>query len=175
MAEKPTAETEGWVCIGQFGAPVGVRGHLRLNAFTEKPDGVFRFKQWRAGPALDPVVIRKADARGKTLVAAVEGISTPEGARALQGKMVYANRAEFPPLGAKGNFYQADLIGLEVADETGKRVGEIAAFHNFGAGQLVEVRLGDGGATVMLPFRDDVVRNLDLKNRRVEIELGPWL
>jgi len=175
LAEKPKAETGGWVAIGRFGGPVGVKGLIRLNAFTGTPGGVFAFRDCRAGPTLEPMSIRKKDGSGKGLVVGVEGIASREGARTLQGKMIYANRAEFPPLASSGDYYQADLVGLAVADETGKRVGEIAAFHNFGAGQLMEIAFAEGRASVMVPFRGDVVRKVDLKNGLVVLELGPWL
>ena len=175
MAEKPKSDKVGWVCIGRFGAPVGLKGRIRLYAFTETPDGTFRFTEWRVGPALDPVRISKTDAEGKSSIVSVDGITNREAARALQGQMIYANRAEFPPLVAANNYYQADLVGLAVADESGTPVGAVAAFHDFGAGQLMEIALGTSRATVMVPFRDDVVLTVDLTRRRVTVDLRPWL
>jgi 16S rRNA processing protein RimM len=175
LAEQAKPKKEAWVAIGQFGAPVGVKGHIRLNAFTDAPEGVFAFNEWRAGPTLDPLMLRKAEARGKNLVVAVAGVSTPEEARALQGKMVYAKRGEFPPLDDAHTYYQADLVGLGVADENGSIVGSVAGVHNFGAGPILEIARTEGGQSVMVPFRQDVVLKVDLEKGVVAVELAPWL
>ncbi len=37
-------------------------------------------------------------------------------------------------------FYLADLVGLEVRDETGAKTGTVSAVHNFGAGDILEIR-----------------------------------
>ncbi|HXV73133.1 MAG TPA: ribosome maturation factor RimM [Sphingomonadales bacterium] len=175
MQEKPIAETTRWVAVGQLGAPVGVKGFIRLNAFTKTPERIFAFRDLRAGDDKGGVRIRKAEAKGKNLVAAVEGIGSREAAQKLCGKMLYVDRAEFPPLDTSGEYYQADLIGLEVADENGMRVGAVLAFHDFGAGTLMEIALNAGGPSALVPFREDVIVKVDVKAGYVSARLQDWL
>ncbi len=52
-----------------------------------------------------------------------------------------------PQLEEADEFYHADLIGLAVVDRAGRKLGTVVAIHNFGAGDLIEVRAAtEGGA-----------------------------
>ena len=49
-----------------------------------------------------------------------------------------------------------------MVDADGNAVGSVVAIHNFGAGDLIEVKPAQGGATVMLPFTDAAVPVVDI-------------
>jgi 16S rRNA processing protein RimM len=46
----------------------------------------------------------------------------------------------------------------------------VAAIHNFGAGDLVELRPASGGATVLLPFNTTVVPVVDVAAGHIVVE-----
>jgi 16S rRNA processing protein RimM len=56
---------------------------------------------------------------------------------------------------------------LAVENESGAVLGTIAAVHNFGAGDLLELRPATGGDTVMVPFTEATVPMIDLAHGRV--------
>ena len=72
---------------------------------------------------------------------------------------------------AEGEFYHADLIGLAAVDPEGKPLGEIVAVQNFGAGDLLEIRLTGSGKTELVPFTDATVPEVDIAARRVVVIL----
>ena len=53
-------------------------------------------------------------------------------------------------------FYHADLIGLEAQDSEGRVIGTVAAIHNYGAGDVIEITRPDGD-TVLLAFTRETV------------------
>ena len=55
-------------------------------------------------------------------------------------------------------FYQADLIGLNVETNSGDTVGSIGAIHNFGAGNILEIIEVQSGSYL---GEDDIVRHDD--------------
>ena len=61
-------------------------------------------------------------------------------------------RERLPEPDEPDEFYHADLIGLAVLDPAGKSLGTIIAVHNFGAGDLIEVKADTGGKTELIPF-----------------------
>jgi 16S rRNA processing protein RimM len=68
-----------------------------------------------------------------------------------------------------GEFYHADLIGLEAFGEDGVPLGTVTAVHNFGAGDMIEIAPAGGGDTMLVPFSDAAVPAIDLAARRMVV------
>ena len=64
-------------------------------------------------------------------------------AEALRGTELTITREELPPLG-EGEYYHADLLGLNAVSESGEPVGTIVTVENFGAGDVLEIEKPDG-------------------------------
>ena len=82
-------------------------------------------------------------------------------------------RERLPALAKTDEFYHADLIGLAVVNKAGEQLGTVLAIHNFGAGDLIEVRLDAGGKTEMVPFNELNVPTVDVAAGRIVIEPSP--
>ena len=72
-------------------------------------------------------------------------------AESLKGKSLYLPRTRLPKLGAQ-EIYQADLLGMQVQNSAGRILGEVIGLHDFGAGEIVEIQLGNSQKTEMLPI-----------------------
>ena len=72
------------------------------------------------------------------------------------------------PPAAEGEFYRWDLIGLAAVDAAGELLGEIIAVHNYGAGDVLEVRLAGAATTQLIPFSDQFVPQVDLTAQRAK-------
>lgn len=163
------------MAVGQFGPPSGVKGLVRLTVFTESPDRIFSFQRLYVGDENKCVRVAPSSCTGQKLVIAVEGISTREQAQQLSGSILYAARVEFPDIKKDKEYYQADLLGLDVFDEKEKCVGKISAFHNFGAGTLFEIARPKSESTVLVPFREDVIVKIEIYKNRMTARLQDWL
>jgi 16S rRNA processing protein RimM len=64
-------------------------------------------------------------------------------------------------------FYHADLIGLAVQRSDGAALGTVAAVHDFGAGDILDIVPADGGESVLLPFTRETVPVVDVAGRRL--------
>jgi 16S rRNA processing protein RimM len=95
-------------------------------------------------------------------------------ADALRGTQLYVARAKLPNL-PDDEFYHADLIGLAVQDTGGAAMGRITAVHNHGAGDLLEVQPEGPAAAILLPFTRAIVPTVDLKARRVIVDVPEGL
>src|SRR6266487_6720386 len=79
-----------------------------------------------------------------------------------------------PP--AADEFYHADLIGLRAMTADGTEIGTVAAVHDFGAGDILELRPQAGGTTIMVPFTAAFVPSVDIAGGRIVVappEDGP--
>ena len=152
------------VLLGVVAAPHGVRGLVRIKSFTEDPMAVAAY-----GPLSDESgkkeyrVEALSAARGAVL-ARIEGVADRTAAEALRGLRLYVDRSALPGTGER-EWYEADLVGLEAVGTDGRNWGKVIAFHDFGAGSVMEV---SGG--VMLPFTDEAVPEIDVAGGKVLVD-----
>jgi 16S rRNA processing protein RimM len=153
------------VCLGTIVGIHGVRGTVRIKSFTADPAGIAAY-----GAVSDESGARRFEvtvlgqARGAVL-ARLSGVADRDAAEALRGVRLYVARAALPKTN-EDEFYHADLIGLPVETAEGARLGSVRAVHNFGAGDILELR-DDAGRELLLPFSDAVVPSVDLAARRI--------
>jgi 16S rRNA processing protein RimM len=149
------------VCLGAFAGAHGVKGEAKVKTFTESENGIARYgavenEDGRRRFSLKFIRVLKP---GLALVAAPE-IKSREDAAALTGVRLYVDRAMLPAT-SDDEYYVADLIGLAVVDEAGRPRGRVLAHHDFGAGDILEIRAEDG-TTAMVPFTNAAVPSVDL-------------
>ena len=152
------------VCVGAIAGSFGVRGEVRLKSFCAEPSAIGNYSpvEDEDGRAFDLKVSRPIK---NGFAARLSGVASKEDADALRGVRLYVDRTRLPNL-PDDEFYHADLLGLEVLDTGGARLGKVAAVLNHGAGDLLEVRgpgLKDG---VLLPFTREAVPTVDLSDGR---------
>jgi len=163
MALRP--DLESMVCVGAIAGAFGVRGEARLKSFCANPASIGDYAPLLAegGRSFDLRITREVKGG---FAARLSGIETREQAEALKGTRLYAPRNRLPPLGDE-EFYHADLIGLEVVDTGGARIGRVRAIHDFGAGDVIEIT---GVAGLMLPFTRTAVPTIDLASGRLVVD-----
>jgi 16S rRNA processing protein RimM len=156
------------VLLGRIAAAHGIRGEVLIKSFTAAPASIGAYGPLSDKNGTRTFEIQSARATAKGVVARLAGVADRNAAEALRGVELYIARERLPAA-AEGEFYHADLIGLAAVDGEGKPVGEIVAVHNFGAGDLIEVRLTGSGKTELVPFTDDAVPEVDLAARRAVV------
>lgn len=175
MGKSPEAAPEtdqdagrGWIALGVITKPKGVRGQVRITSFTGRAGDLVAYGPLFDGPhgrALG-VTLRET-LKGGIVIAAIDGVTDRDGAEALRGVELHVPRAALPEAG-DDDYYHADLIGLAVEDADGVAIGSVAALHNFGAGEILEVALS-GGDNLMLPFTREVVPEIDIAGGRMVV------
>jgi 16S rRNA processing protein RimM len=66
----------------------------------------------------------------------------------------------------EGTLYRVDLVGLDVVDEGGARLGKVESFFETGDGSVMVVR---GGRERMIPFVPDYVKAVDREAGRITV------
>jgi len=79
-------------------------------------------------------------------------------------------RERLPEPAEPDEFYHADLIGLQVVDRLGQHRGTVIAVHNFGAGDLIEIRPVAGDKTELLPFDTATIPEIDIAAGRIVVD-----
>jgi len=159
-------QAEALVCLGQIGAPHGVRGEVRLRSFTAEPEAIAAYGPLRTEDGR-AIAIESLRATKDHFVATLSGIHDRDAAAQLANAKLYVPRERLPRLADPEEFYHSDLIGLAVVDGGGQRLGSIVAIHNFGAGDLLELRLDASSKTELLAFNDTNVPHVDIAGGKV--------
>ena len=121
----------------------------------ESEDGTRRFTIETLRPAKDHFVARLA------------GIGDRNAAETLTNLKLYVSRDRLPPT-EDGEFYHADLVGLAAVTPDGAPLGTVTAVHNFGAGDVIEIK-PESGESLLVPFTDAAVPKIDIAAGRMVV------
>ncbi len=155
------------VPLGAVIAAHGIKGEVRVKTFTSRPEAISAYGPLSTEAGRELVIKTLKPSKGDEVIVRFEGITARDEAEKLKGQQLFVARASLPEPEA-GEFYHADLIGLKVEDREGNLLGKIAALHNFGAGDVIELEFLNGKME-FVPFAADVVLEIDIANRRMVI------
>jgi 16S rRNA processing protein RimM len=168
-AFKSKSTSKGMVLVGAVAGAFGVKGEVRLRAFTDSKAGVISY-----GPLYgeDGKIMLKPkswrELKDGVAVIAPE-VKTREQAEKLRGKRLFVPRANLPAT-AEDEFYIVDLLGSRAEALDGTPLGDIVAVWNFGAGDILEYRPPNGGPNVRITFTRETVPHVDLPGKRVVLD-----
>lgn len=157
------------MCIARIAGAFGVKGEVKIKSFMENAQDCFGF-----GPLLGadgtPILSPSSHRPIKDGFAAIcPEVTTREQADALRGVELFTLAANLPEP-EEDEFYYSDLVGLQVKTVDGKNAGTVVAVHNFGAGDLLEIKPKDGGSFYH-PFTKEATPKVDMKARRVIVKI----
>jgi len=164
MATKDSLE------LGRIGAPYGIKGWVHVQSFTNPPERLLKYRSWSLsarGEASAHTVV-EGRLQGNGVVARLEGIEDRDKAALLQGSIISVARSALPKL-RKREFYQADLIGLSVANLEGAALGEVSHFVETPGGDVMVVR-GEAGREHWVPATKEHLSKVDLAAGTVVVD-----
>ena len=139
----------------------GVRGDCRVKSFTEVGSDAFGYGPLFGADGAVLVTPKKARPAKDHFVVSPEEFRQKEDWDGMKGTLLHVRRDVFPPTEAD-EVYIDELIGVSVVDEAGMPLGKVMAVHNFGAGDLLDIDPAGGGKSVMVPFTEEDVPEVDL-------------
>ncbi|MCO5135051.1 MAG: ribosome maturation factor RimM [Phyllobacteriaceae bacterium] len=140
------------VLLAQIGAAHGIRGEVRIKPFGDA-DMLDRY-----GPLYDAqgrsYEITAMRPQKTVLVVRFRGIDSREAAEALNGVELFVDRSALPAP-EEDEFYLSDLIGLQTVSPEGEMLGKVVEVHDFGAGDILEIRLANGKSELFAFTREN--------------------
>jgi 16S rRNA processing protein RimM len=164
MSRDPSALIE----LGVVAAPFGVRGWVKLSSYTEPPERLLEHRRLQLclGGEWRPYTVEASGRSGGQLTVKLEGVADRDAAQALRGATIGVPRGELPEREAK-DFYRADLIGCEVVNLAGTRLGVVSHFVETPAHALMVLR---GEREYWVPAVPRHLRRVELEARRVVVD-----
>ncbi len=161
-----------YIVIGKIVAPHGVRGDIRILPLTDRPEQ-FLHLDYLLLPDGRRLTLRQARFHKKLVLASCAELQTMEEAEQLRGLPVSIAAQDLPPL-EEGEYYVADLVGLPVYDEAGRRLGSFKEAFPCGSSDVYVIAVPQG-PDILLPARQEFIRELDLPGRRMVVRLPEWI
>ena len=141
-----------------------MRGWVKVAPHRGVSDTLVAAKEWWLGDQLRQ--IEQAKVHSAVVVAKFAGVETREQALALKGTKIAVARSALPDAD-DGHYYLADLVGLEVVNEQGQKLGVVQQWLTNGPQDVMEVA---GDRTRLLPWVPTVVKQVDLDAKRIEVD-----
>jgi len=164
--------------LGRIAAPFGVKGLVKVKPFTARFEALLDYDEVLVGRGeaegdaqWSPVRLRGGRRHGDVLLLEFEGVGDRDHAERLQGCSI-AVRRESLPRPETDEIYLVDLIGSEVVDGSGCRLGVIDGFIGVGDSQVMRV-VDDSGAKRrerLIPLLEQYVVAVEAERRRVTVD-----
>jgi 16S rRNA processing protein RimM len=152
--------------------PHGVRGELKVRLETDFPERFAALSRVYLGPQYLPFELEGFRNLPQYGLLKLKGLDDRMAAQAVSGMDVQIPIDEAMPLGP-GEYYEYQVLGLEVWSADGERLGVIEEVLCTGSNS-VYVTQGPGGE-IVIPNLPDVVLEVDLNGRRMTVRLPPGL
>jgi len=144
-----------------------------MDVLTDFPERLRPGITLYVGEAHNPLKLLKARFHGTAMRMLFEGYTTPEAVGELRNQLLFVRTDGLPSL-PEGEYYQYQLLGLNVVNEDGQALGVIHEILQTGANDVLVVR-PPAGPEVLLPLIASVVLDIDLAGGRVRVHLLPGI
>ncbi|MCS7287378.1 MAG: ribosome maturation factor RimM [Anaerolineae bacterium] len=161
-----------FVAIGKILEPWGDRGEVKVEILTDFPERFYLLERVYLGQTARPLRVKKVKIFKSHAVLQLEGCESRAEASALKGQILTVPLEELMPL-AEGEYYEFEIIGLEVWTEEGLYLGRVKEIIYTGANDVYVV--GGHEREVLIPALDDVIIRIDLEEGKMVVKLPEGL
>jgi 16S rRNA processing protein RimM len=157
-------EKKRFIEAGEIVNTHGVRGEVKIQPWVDSAEFLSRFKTLYIGET--PYKVLSASVHKDCVLAALAGVEDVNAAMALKNKRVLIDRndAKLP----EGSFFQVDIIGATVVDESGKELGKLVDIIDMPASMIYVVR---GESEHLIPAVPEFIRGVDLEKGVVTVHI----
>ena len=159
-----------FITIGRILAPWGIKGKLKVKVITDFP------QRFASSSTVyinrQPVTIDSTEWHKGEVIIKLNAVDSIEAARRLRGQPVEIHHSQVYSL-PEGQYYQFQLIGLEVWTTQGKLLGNITDILAAKSNDNYVIKGAEG--EILIPAIEDVVKSIDLNKGRIIIEAIPGL
>ena len=168
----------------------GVKGWIRVQAYSSDAQALFSSRRWFIQPALQggaaaagfksslPSLLKILSVRehGEGIVASVQDIADRNAAETLRGARIFISRQAFPATDPN-EYYWVDLIGLNVVNRQGEALGEVIGLIDAGPHSVLRLLPPELVAPIkpdqerLVPFVQVYVDTVDMEQRLIT---GDW-
>jgi 16S rRNA processing protein RimM len=155
------------LAAAQIVKPQGIKGEVKLKPLGDDAYDLTDIDEvYLSESSQNPIRVTKVWIYKKSAFMALEGVTDRNQAETLRGKILYVEMPQEYELD-EGQFYVADLIGCDIADESGKKLGTLKDILQHGAADVYVV---EGERNFMMPSLKKVIISTDIKAKIITVD-----
>ena len=156
--------TKKKVYLGKIIAAHGVKGLLKVEFYNKSVD---ELKKYINKIHIDnfQINLNKKFTKGKFTICQLDNYNNRDEVASIIGKEFWIDENNLDK-NKVNEYFHKDLIDIKVYDKNNQYLGEVCAIHNFGAGDLLELR---GKFKFMIRFYDLNIEDIDLESKVIRL------
>lgn len=148
--------------VGRISGVFGVRGWVKVYSYTQPRDNIFNYSPWLINN--QAIALESAQKQGKTLIAKLRGYNDRDAVAALIGRDIGVE--QLPEI-ENGEYYWADLIGLDVVNQQHDMLGKVVKLLETGAHDVLVL-----DSERLIPYVDAYVLAVDVAKGVIRVDWG---
>lgn len=189
---KPSGLPDDAIEVGRILDAWGVKGWLKILPHSTHPEALFSAKSWflqapdakfrpgfSAFSGTVSIHVDEAKTHSDSVVAKIAGLDDRNDAESLRGCRIFLPRSSFPAA-SKDEYYWVDLIGLNVVNREGVKLGCVRDLMATGPQSVLCVEYTeqkeDGSSAAaerMIPFVSVYVDTVDIAGKCITVDWQP--
>ena len=159
--------------IGQIVNTFGIKGFVKVKPFTQNTKKRFdnlKTIYIKSKKNIKEYEIEEIKYHKEMVLVKFKTIDTIEEAENLRNSYLVVDREKEEPL-EEGTYYIVDLIGIEVFTDEGEKLGILEDVFTNDIGFDSYIIKNELGKTIVLPAVEDIILNIDIKERKMTVHL----
>ena len=157
--------------VGQIVNTFGIKGFVKVNPWV---NDVMRFEKLKKVYIIirnehKELEIEEVKYHKNQVLLKFNGIDTIEQAESIRNAIIEIDRENAIPL-EKGEYFIADLLESEVFTDEGEKLGVLDDIYNTGSKDIYVVK-NELGKNILLPGINDVIKEVDVENKKITVHL----
>ncbi|SDY73114.1 16S rRNA processing protein RimM [Evansella caseinilytica] len=162
-----------WLNVGKIVNTHGIRGEVRVISRTDFPE-----KRYAAGSKLyvadefgerTPVIVSSWRQHKQFDLLTFDGLANVNDVEKWKGTLLQIPREKLTDELYEGEYYYHEIIGCRVFTDAGEELGTIKEILSPGANDVWVVKRKHPGKDVLVPYIEDVVKNVNIEEKQVVI------
>ena len=157
--------------VGQIVNTFGINGFVKVYPYVDDFSRFDNLKKVHIKSKKEEKELQIEDVKYQKNMVLVKfkGIDKIEDAEKLRNSYIEIDRADAIPL-EEGQYFIADLLGLDVYLDTGEKLGILDDIYNSGSSDIYVVK-NELGKQFLLPYIDDVVKQINLEEGKIIVHI----
>ena len=157
--------------VGQIVNTFGIKGFVKIYPYVDDISRFDNLKKVHIKSKKDEkeLQIEEVKYQKNMVLVKFKGIERIEDAEKLKSYYVEIDRADAIPL-EEGQYFIADLLGLDVYLDTGEKLGILEDIYNTGSSDIYVVK-NELGKQFLLPYIDDVIKQINLDEGKIIVHI----
>jgi 16S rRNA processing protein RimM len=153
----------------------GLKGGIKVQPYSQDAQALLTSREWWIGSEgqWQDFEVYSARMHAQSVTSLLVGVADRNAALGLKSRLIAVSRKKFPAT-EESEYYWVDLVGLQVFNPAGERLGEVRSVLDHSAHPILEVE-GEGAPGSepvfrLIPFVGAIVRDVDLEKGRIEVD-----